>query len=91
MLCRVRDTTTSTFVTDNVTYLINNGILTRTSSRVGGSDPAKTIEIARYIDDAGTTLMCENVTQNSYFTLTVTATSNNATVTKVYKMNQVLH
>jgi hypothetical protein len=89
-LCSMQCSVGEGFATENVTYLIdiNERSLKRMSQL--GSDPPKTITIARSIDGDGTTFTCENLT-TKYFNLTVTADYNNISnsgVTRVYKISQ---
>ncbi len=80
----------STFGAENITYMINNGVLTRTSQL--GINPANTINVAQFIEgpSADTTYFSSENTTNKYFVLTVKANYNNSVFTRVYKMKQVL-
>jgi len=93
MQCSVWDSSAQSFKTyaDNVTYRIDNGILTRTSQpENGGAFTQATI--AHYIEgpsETSTYFSPENST-NKYFILTVTANYNGSSFEKVYKINKVL-
>jgi prepilin-type N-terminal cleavage/methylation domain-containing protein len=81
------------FATDNVTYVIDteNHILTRSSKRVGSSDPATVMTVARFIVGPGadtTFFSSENIT-SKYFKLKVTSDydpSIPGSVSGVYKI-----
>ena len=94
-LCAMQCSVGVGFATDNVTYRIDTDerILTRTSKRVGSSDPASTITIARFIagPGAGTTFFSTENTTSGYFKLKVTADYNQSvpgSVSGVYKIAQ---
>lgn len=88
MHCSVWNSDTKVFDIYDVKYLLNNGVLTRTSQR--GSDPPNTIIIARFIagPGAGTTYF---EAEDTYFKLTITADYNSSvpgSVTRVYKISR---
>ena len=94
-LCAMQCSVGVGFATDNVTYQIDTDerILTRTSKRVGSSDPASTITIARFIAGPGadTTFFSTENTTSGYFKLKVTADYNQSvpgSVSGVYKIAQ---
>ena len=94
MECRTGDgllATESGFGTDNVTYQIDEGILTRKSQPKDGSSSAKTITIARSIVGPGPTGTWFSRITGSYYQLNVTADYNKSvpgSVTRVYKISR---
>jgi len=95
MQCRTGDGflgTADGFSTDNVTYRIDGGILTRESQPIGGSSSAKTITVARYIVGPGqATTWFSAESANVYYKLTVTADdagSIDPPVTRVYNIKR---
>lgn len=92
--CSVWDSSAKSFklYTDNVTYRIDNGILTRTSQPENGGAIAQAT-IARFIVGPGPTttyFSSENIT-NKYFILTVKSNYNNSSFEKVYKIKSVVN
>jgi len=90
ILCSMQRSVGEGFATENVTYLIDND--ERTIKRMSqlGTDPVKTMTIARSIDGGGTTFTSENISAK-YFNLTVKADYSNVGnpgVTRVYKITQ---
>lgn len=85
--CSAWDNATGTFVTDNVTYTVDQGVLTRTSERAGSSSV-----IARYIvgPGPGTTYFYHaEEDPDWYYTLIVTSDygkSDSSAVTRTYKV-----
>jgi len=93
MQCSVWDSSAKIFkqYTDNVTYRIDNGILTRTSQPENGGAIAQTT-IARFIEgpsETTTFFSSENIT-NKYFILKVKSNYNNSSFEKVYKIKKVV-
>jgi prepilin-type N-terminal cleavage/methylation domain-containing protein len=89
-LCSMQCLVGEGFATENVTYLLDSDERSLKRWSQLGSDPPKTITIARSIDGGGTTFTCENLT-TKYYNLTVTADYNevgNPGVTRVYKINR---
>lgn len=75
----------------NIRYEVNEGQLTRISQL--GSDPATTLFIAEFIDppEGGVTNFSSENASTRYYTLSLKAVSNGASLTRVYKIHQVLY
>jgi prepilin-type N-terminal cleavage/methylation domain-containing protein len=89
-LCSMQCSVGEGFATENVTYLLDSGERTLKRTSQLGSDPPKTITIARSIDGDSTIFTCEN-TSTKYYNLTVTADYDNVGnpgVTRVYKISR---
>lgn len=93
MQCSVWDSANAEFRTeaDNVTYRIDNHILTRTSQPENGGAITQ-IAIAHFIEGPSetTTFFSAENDGNVYYVLTVKSNYNNSSFEKVYKIKRVV-
>ena len=87
----VWNSTSKSFDYYTVRYEVNSGVLTRVSTL--GSNPATTLYIAELIDSpaGGVTNFSSENASTRYYTLSLKVTSNDVSLTRVYKVHQVVY
>jgi prepilin-type N-terminal cleavage/methylation domain-containing protein len=94
-LCKITNVSrwdgTKFVTTDTITYNVANGVLMRT--RAADNVTMETIDVAQFIDPpgvGGTSILTENESTRVY-SLTVKSVYGDSSITRVYKIQQVLH